>query len=949
MGMFDKLKSFSLERGGYLFNMVMLGLGVLGLMAVVHNVSYLKPVDGAEWRMDEETGRLTVVGITDQDEGVFQLGDRLLRIDERAIASESAREDFLYQLPIGSRHLYVLERGQERYEPWVTIRGVKESPSRGYYLFAFSGFIYLIFFFLIRSRTGGPQTHTDLMFFCLLVYMAFVFHPTDRLSPMDWVSLALDYFGRFLLPSALLAVGLARAFPNAKLRPFFQGAHWLPSALLLALIGYWLLSQYDATGFAPSASSFAGLQRVQGYWGGGLIFLACIALAIAAKRRTGSYGFAALAALAWLPYTMTLWRLNAPSSTMLAGIMPTILPIGLVLAWSRRGELYLGDIGKKIAIYLSVVLALFLAYFLFLGAFRYLAGPRMDQTTQMVILGLGILFATASYNSLSQFAAEAMDRLIYGKRYESLQALSDFAGINRADMNIDRFLSIIFNRVRNAFPVARGCAYKAIGRNRFQPALQDAELSDFMLDDAHPLLMEGDIVHGQTVKAHALNIDRKNPFSPTDYICPIRVTDRLAALIVFATEDNGSRELSPEELRLLKSLLRQCDVLMENMELYQQLHQRTVSLTHMKEYNENIIESSRLGILTTDNMGKAVSCNSALVEIVGRGKEEILERHFGELFRPEAIKSRHRVRSGFSVEGRYLNGRGEAVDLEIQETPLRTKENDVYGTLYLVEDVREKKKLREQIIQQEKLASIGLLAAGVAHEINTPLTGIGSYSQMLVKDPNLQETHKELLRLIQEQSQRAANIVTELLDFSRKESRPKGPVDLLQVLNQTLRFLSHQMQKRRVRATINEPSQPPVIEGYGNQIQQVFLNLIVNSLDAMPDGGDLAISFAVRRRSISARFKDNGVGMDEETKSHIFDPFFTTKEVGKGTGLGLAVVYNILREHGARVEVDSSPGRGCEFILMFPAQGQRALPWSVKPAAGSMEQDPDDTLSLLRR
>jgi signal transduction histidine kinase len=137
--------------------------------------------------------------------------------------------------------------------------------------------------------------------------------------------------------------------------------------------------------------------------------------------------------------------------------------------------------------------------------------------------------------------------------------------------------------------------------------------------------------------------------------------------------------------------------------------------------------------------------------------------------------------------------------------------------------------------------------------------------------------------------------------------------------------LSHQIQKRKVRIHLHQPNDSAIINGYANQIQQVYLNLIVNAMDAMPEGGTIEIGLTVNTNGIELWFKDQGIGMDAETKSHIFDPFFTTKEVGKGTGLGLAVVYRILQDHGASIEVESEPGRGCSFILLFPASRDEVI------------------------
>ncbi len=653
-----------------------------------------------------------------------------------------------------------------------------------------------------------------------------------------------------------------------------------------------------------------------------------------AEIRSREKNFPFFWAIAWLPFALTLWELDYLFSHEVAGLAPIILPVALLFEWSGRGELHLGHIGKKVVTYLSVIFVLMLGYFFFLSLVQLLFGTLMSTDAQYIIFGIGIMFAAVSYSPLNHFAAQQLDRLIYGKRYESIRVLSDFGGINRADTNIDDFLHIIFNRIKKAFRLESGAVFK-VGENTkvFKPIALQPETPAFIFEELNPKLHEGEVIRGNQVRAYLFDREKSDPFQPNDYICPIRVAGKLAAVLVLALE--GGYRFTPEELRLLKSLLHQCDVLMENMELYQSVHQKAESISQLKEYNENIIESSRIGILTMDDMNRAVSGNSALAELVGKTKEEVLGKTFEQLLFSGDVRLQRRVKSGFALEGTFMNGRGEELILKVEKTPLRTKENVVYGTLYLIEDIREKRRFDEQLTQQEKLASIGLLAAGVAHEINTPLTGITSYSQLLFREPGLNEDQKELLDLIQGQSQRAANIVTELLHFSRKESAPKGPVDLMEVLNQTLRFLSHQIRKNKVGVTIVEPGEPAVIEGYPNQLQQVFVNLIVNAMDAMPGGGKLEIRLCTRDDRIDMWFKDTGSGMDDQTRSHIFDPFFTTKEVGKGTGLGLSVVFKIMQDHNAALEVKSGPGKGATFFLSFNPRGREPKSmWTAELGSG---------------
>ena len=913
--MFRQIKKSVFEKGRRLGYLGLILLTVIALMNVVHNLTYLEPTDGATWELIDN--KLHVQATDVEAARFFQIDDVLIGIDDISLDNLSEYRSYLYdEMPIGSRHLYRLERSGQSFEPWVEIRGLKKGKG-DYYVYAFTGFVYLIFLFLLLSQDVSYRSKGSLIIFCFFVFIRFVFHHTDRFSLLDYISYFLDFIGGFLLASALAGVALNQSFPRWRGLMIAQAIQWSLGLILLGATLLWVIWPDWAPKFMAE-DVLGWVVRIQGVWGGSMIVLSILALGLVAELRSSEKNFTLFWAIAWTPFALSLWKLDYPFSVLIAGLAPIILPIALLLEWSGRDELHLGLIGKKILVHVSVVFVLMVGYFLFLSLTQFLLGSTVSPGTQPILLGIGVMFAAISYNPIQQYAAEILDRLIYGKRFASIRYLSDFSGIDRADTNIDEFLGIILNRIQKAFMFEAGGAYKA-GENAkvFQPLALAKSTHGFVFEELNSELLEGEIIRGGQAKAFFINREKAAPFQPEDYICPIRVTNKLAALLVLSPT-SGDFKLTPEEMRLLKSLLHQCDVLMENMELYQSVHQKAESIAQLKEYNENIIESSRIGILTTDEMNKVVSCNSALAELAGRSKSDLLGKTYEQIFTAKQVRKQRRVLSGFTVEGSFFNLEGEELHLEVEKNPLRTKENVVYGTLYLVEDIHEKKRMDKKMMQQEKLASIGLLAAGVAHEINTPLTGITSYAQILIKDAELGEEQKELLQLIQGQSQRAANIVTELLHFSRKESLPKGPVNLMDVLNQTLRFLSHQIQKKKVQITVVEPRKEALIEGYANQLQQVFLNLIVNAMDAMPGGGKLEVGARVRKKGIEMWFKDTGLGMDGKIKHHIFDPFFTTKEVGKGTGLGLSVVYRIIQDHHGAIEVESVQGKGTVFLLQFP-------------------------------
>jgi signal transduction histidine kinase len=229
------------------------------------------------------------------------------------------------------------------------------------------------------------------------------------------------------------------------------------------------------------------------------------------------------------------------------------------------------------------------------------------------------------------------------------------------------------------------------------------------------------------------------------------------------------------------------------------------------------------------------------------------------------------------------------------------------------------------LLQREKLSSIGLLAAGVAHEVNTPLAGISSYAQMLLQQVPDQDPKRKLLEKIHIQTLRASGIVNNLLNFSRTGDAQFREVELNRVLDDTLQLLEPQLRNAKLDINKNFGEDLPAALGNASKLQQVFMNLVLNARDAMPAGGQLTINTRLVDTSLVVDFRDTGCGIAPENIARIYDPFFTTKEVGQGTGLGLALSYGIIQEHGGRIFVESRPGEGTHFTIKLPTAFARQM------------------------
>ncbi len=262
---------------------------------------------------------------------------------------------------------------------------------------------------------------------------------------------------------------------------------------------------------------------------------------------------------------------------------------------------------------------------------------------------------------------------------------------------------------------------------------------------------------------------------------------------------------------------------------------------------------------------------------------------------------------------------GKSVVINVSITPLVGKSAERIGRLLLFDDVTQRDRMEEQLTQTEKLTSLGLLAAGVAHEVNTPLAVISNYIQMLAKQMPEGDPRHTIIDKIVKQTFRASEIVNNLLNFSRTGPGELADVDLNRVVEETLSLVAHPLKASQIQVVKQLTEGIPPVRGSANKLQQVFLNLFLNARDAMPSGGMLEVRSAAHNGSVEVEVADTGNGITREHIHKIFDPFFTTKTSGRGTGLGLSVSYGIIKEHAGKIDVRSTPGRGTSFHVEFPA------------------------------
>jgi PAS domain S-box-containing protein len=343
-----------------------------------------------------------------------------------------------------------------------------------------------------------------------------------------------------------------------------------------------------------------------------------------------------------------------------------------------------------------------------------------------------------------------------------------------------------------------------------------------------------------------------------------------------------------------------------------------------------------VGLLAVDLDGNITRLNSALEEIFSITRDEAVGKNIEDLFAEDFADTLQQV---LGPEGWQLGQTrqiykmhtatraGRLLVLNIALAPLCADSHEQTGALVVVEDVTERLHLEEQLQQREKLSSIGMLAAGVAHEVNTPLTGVSSYTQMLLSMLSESDPKHALLLKVRRQADRASEIVNNLLNFSRTGSAAEfNEVDIHRILDDTLQLLEPQLRRSQIEIVRDYGLELPQVHGNSVKLQQVFTNLILNARDSISNGNG-RITLATRNGdddgSLIVEVADSGVGIAPEDVAKIYDPFFTTKGVGRGTGLGLAVTYGIIQEHSGHITVSSTPGLGTTFRITLPTTDPR--------------------------
>jgi two-component system, NtrC family, sensor kinase len=885
---------------------------ILGGLNVQQKRRYVPPDDGASWiQSSEGVEARQIIADGPADKAGIRTGDILKAIDGRAVRNDRHVTQILYELGVWTKATYTLERDGTAFPTMVVVAPPPERFLRQQTYLEIIGLLYfLVGIFVLLKRTRAPHA-LHFYFVCLTSFVYYVFHYTGKLNNFDWTIFWLDLGASLLLPPLFLHFCLEFPLRHKWVREWRKVLYliYLPAAVLflaqLAFVNHVLE-------FVPSPLILRILLDNLGDFHFGLYFVLSAAVLVQTYRTVKTPEFRQQmkwvtrgTAIAVLPYFVlqSVPRLSGlvPEGYVDFAIFPLVLlPISFGYAIHRYRLMDVDIIFKRGVTYTLATACIIGLY----ATFAVLVGDLLGsgfETVSGVARVLGTIVAALLFAPIKDQFQVWLDKFFYRDRYNVRETLIDFGRTLSSEVHLEKMLDRIVDRLGRALFVERAAI--------------------FLEDPGDPSRFVPVRVTGLTIPEHAdlsflkSSIERPYIFYETDlhelnYFVPCRAKDRVIGYIGLGRTQNGDY-LTSEDLELLQTVSDYVGIALENARLYRSLERKATEYQSLKDFSENIIESINVGVLVEDVDGRIVGWNKALESLTGRRRSETFGRRTAEIipaqFRQRLLDNRHLYKQQW-------NG----LTVNFSATPLMDKDGTTRGTLIMIDDITDRIRLEDQLIQNEKLTSIGLLAAGVAHEVNTPLAVISSYSQMLRKEIGPEDRRHKLLEKITNQTFRASEIVNNLLNFSRTNATEFAEVDVHQVITETLSLLEHQFKSARIRVERDLQADYPITFGNAGKLQQVFLNLFVNARDAMADGGELRIRTETVDSKVDVIVQDTGVGISRENIKKIYDPFFTTKAAGKGTGLGLSVSYGIVQEHGGNISVESRPGSGTSFKLELP-------------------------------
>jgi two-component system, NtrC family, sensor kinase len=898
--------------------------------------AYAVPDDGVWWT--EQSGHLIADRVDSDGPGAkagIKPGDQLVSVNGEEITSTAGLERQLYRTGVFFKATYTLSRQSVVLDSTVILSPADRSLNDWLRLIALI-YLGIGLYVLLRRWTAPGSTHFYI--FCLVSFIAYSFKYTGQLNSFDWEIYWCNIVAWILQPALFLHFVLI--FPEKR-----RLVRQHPGLLALAYApGILLLTRHIlALRLAQASGHLRWNMDRQEIAYGALLFIASAAILWHSYRRAGTTILRQQlkwvtrgTILAIVPYTLfyvvPYLMGSLPGPVMKLSVLSLgLLPLTFGYAIFRYRLMDVDLISKRVVVYTLAAATVAGLYFALVGAVAEFVHTQKPAAGPMGLI-LAVVVTALLFEPVRKWIQERVDHLFYRTVYDYRRTLIGFGRELSSETDLNALLSSVIDRLGHTLAVDRIAIFlpagdepedfvlsKSVGVNATEK-LDLSFLSAPRPETGHVFFENTHLVPRESAKSQEA-IARLE----LNYYIPCRAQQKVVAVLGLGKTQKGDF-LSSEDVELLETLGGYLGIAIQNGRLYASLQQKVAEYERLKDFNENIVESINVGIMALDMEDRIESWNAQMEVMYALPRWQALTQPVRSIFPAEFVEEFYRVRQNAGINNLYKfrlqTPAGETRTVNVAIAPLVTRKFQVIGRLVIMDDITERVELEGQLSQADKLSSIGLLAAGVAHEVNTPLAVISSYTQMLAKQLQGDPQKSGLLEKITRQTFRASEIVNNLLNFSRTSGTEFADVDVNKVITDTLALLEHQFKTSKI-AVHSEltPAISPIL-GNPGRLQQVFLNLFLNAKDAMPSGGTLNVSTS-NGEAVSVRVSDTGSGIAPEHIQRIYDPFFTTKAAAKegqtrGTGLGLSVTYGIIQEHAGKIRVESTPGTGTTFALDFP-------------------------------
>jgi hypothetical protein len=785
-----------------------------------------------------------------------------------------------------------------------------------YLILSFIGFLYLAIglFTLFRGET------TDSRLFYFVTLLSFIVYVYTPAGDIDWsykLLQSVEEFARIFLPP--LTLNFFLLFP----RPILRDRRWLAALYVPpALLAIWsanVLYFNNAVAVTTPKRSLEIINWLEMFDFGLYFTMALVALAFT-YRQAAPLGKKQIKwitlglAIGFIPFLgiyIIPWLVKgsvAPIYTTLSILPLAFIPLAFAVSILRYKLWDVEVVIKEVLAYSVTFVFGMIAFSTVNLLLQQVIEERSAIERNFLAFTSGLVIAGVLIPVKGRIES-VIEMILYRESYRHRRTMTDFAQELATFHDVHELIEMVSERLRTAMHIERMNLYMRDGSSLLIYEPDAGVPRRIQLDDLGPMPKSGSIVLTAPRLPDMSDVPWKLLSAGYRYVFPLRNRGELQGLLVLGTR-RGDEPLSRDDLHLIGTLTAPVALAIENSRLYGKLRRQLDEIRALKEYNENIIESSLSAIAVVSHDGMVLTANRAFWDLVGA---DHAHESIHELFPPyDELLGTH----GRTLSTHFINKHGIEKEVTVTASPLSAADVADGALVLVIGDVTDRVRLERELQDKERLASLGLLAAGVAHEVNTPLTGISSYAQLLLAETSADDPKYKLLKKMEQQTFRASNLVNNLLDLIANRPRSREVVSVADLIQATVTLHEDLLKAKRI--TVHCALKPCKVRGNFHDLQQVVTNVLLNARDAVAEGGNIWIEVLDTNERVVIRIRDDGKGIPQDMIGRVFDPLVTTKRGQGGTGLGLAISRRLIHACDGEITVESTPGNGAEFSITLP-------------------------------